>query len=133
MSDERPPLARVFRVGDWSIDGNALTASRGDDSRPIEPKAYQVLRYLCERRGELVTIDELMDSQWAGTVVTPNAVSRVIAQLRKLLDDDARNPQYIETVARTGSEPNAGRKLVKFSLITPLPAGLLASVNLPFL
>ena len=103
MSDERrQELARVFTAGDWRIDGNSLTASRGDESRAIEPKAYQVLRYLCERPGELVTIDELMDTQWAGTVVTPNAVSRVIAHLRKVLDDDAKNPRYIETVARTG-------------------------------
>ncbi len=92
----------MFSVGDWLIDGNALTASRRGESRPLEPKALQVLRYLCERHGELVTIDELMDSQWAGTVVTPNAVTRVIAHLRKVLDDDARNPAYIETVARTG-------------------------------
>lgn len=102
MSDERQSLPRVFTVGDWEIDGNSLTASRDGESRTLEPKAYQVLRYLCDRPGELVTIDELMDTQWAGTVVTPNAVSRVIAQLRKVLHDDAKNPRYIETVARTG-------------------------------
>ena len=102
MSEQRQPLPSVFSVGDWLIDGNALTASRRGESRPLEPKALQVLRYLCERHGELVTIDELMDTQWAGTVVTPNAVTRVIAHLRKVLDDDARNPTYIETVARTG-------------------------------
>lgn len=102
MSEQIEPLARVFSVGEWLIDGNALTASRGGESRPLEPKAFQVLRHLNERPGELVTIDELMDAQWAGTVVTPNAVSRVIAQLRKALDDDAKNPRYIETVARTG-------------------------------
>lgn len=102
MSHERQPLPKVFSVGDWLIDGNALRACRDGESRPLEPKALLVLRYLCERPGELVTIDELMDTQWAGAVVTPNAVSRVIAQLRKSLDDDARNPRYIETVARTG-------------------------------
>ena len=102
MSEQQQSLPRVFRVGDWLIDGNALTASANGETRALEPKALQVLRHLCGRPGELVTIDELMDAEWAGTIVTPNAVSRVIAQLRKALDDDAKNPRYIETVARTG-------------------------------
>lgn len=102
MADRDLQVATVFRVGDWRIDGNALTATRGRESRLLEPRAYKVLCYLAERPGQLVTIDELMDAHWEGAVVTPNAVTRVIAQLRKALDDDARNPTYIETVARTG-------------------------------
>ncbi len=127
MSEQRQPLPKVFSVGDWLIDGNALTASRRGESRPLEPKALQVLRYLCERHGELVTIDELMDSQWAGTVVTPNAVSRVIAQLRKVLDDDARNPSYIETVARTGYRCIAPTSEAPAKTARRLPAAAIAA------
>ncbi len=102
MSENHRALPRVFTVGDWRIDGNALTARRKRASRALEPKALRVLRYLCERPAQLVTIDELMEAEWEGTVVTPNAVSRIIAQLRKTLEDDAKDPVYIETVARTG-------------------------------
>lgn len=97
----RIPMSE-FVVGEWRIDGNSLSATRNGETRTIEPKAFSVLCYLHERPGQLVTIDTLMDSLWAGTVVTPNAVTRTIAQLRKILDDDAKNPVYIETVARTG-------------------------------
>jgi TolB-like protein/DNA-binding winged helix-turn-helix (wHTH) protein len=102
LTDQKQQQNRVFGAGDWRVDGNSLTVSRAGESRPIEPKAYQVLRYLAERPGVLVTIDELMDTQWDGAVVTPNAVSRVIAQIRKTLDDDAKNPRYVQTVARNG-------------------------------
>ena len=108
MTDPIQELPSTYAVGDWLIDGDTLTARRGERVQSLEPRAYNVLRYLAERPGRLVTIDELMDVHWRGTVVTPNAVTRVIAQIRKALDDDARNPAYIETVARTGYRLIAG-------------------------
>ena len=102
MTEAEQKLPTSFTVGDWHIDGDTLSAHRGDVSNTLEPRAFNVLRYLAERPRRLVTIDELMDAHWAGTVVTPNAVTRVIAQIRKALEDDAKQPQYVETVARTG-------------------------------
>ncbi len=102
MSKPVRKLPDLFAVGDWSVDGDTLTAIRGATTQALEPRAYHVLRYLAERPGKLVSIDELMDAHWHGTVVTPNAVTRVIAQIRKALDDDAKRPRYIQTVARTG-------------------------------
>lgn len=89
-------------IGRCQVDGDALTVVDGERVTTLEPRAFRVLRYLANHPGKLVTIDELMDVHWADTVVTPNSVTRVVAQLRKALGDDARNPEYIETVARTG-------------------------------
>ena len=102
MTDRDRSLPNRFVVGDWNIDGDGLTASKGRTTNQLEPRGFQVLRFLAERPGRTVTIDELMDQLWSGAVVTPNAVSRVIAHLRKALEDDARNPHTIETVSRTG-------------------------------
>ena len=101
-TSETATLGNRFRVGAWLIDGNALTASRGREKNALEPRAFQVLRTLAASSGDVVTVDALMDAHWSGTVVTPNAVTRIIAQLRKALADDAKNPRYIETVSRTG-------------------------------
>ena len=119
VDEPQRQLADTFAVGDWQIDGNALSASRAGESNALEPRAYAVLRYLAERPGKLVTIDELMDSLWRGAVVTPNAVTRIIAQLRKALDDDAKNPKYIETVARTGYRLVAETRQAKDSRRVP--------------
>ncbi len=102
MNEPERQLPTSFSVGDCLIDGDTLSVSRGNETVALEPRAFKVLRYLAERPGQLVTIDELMDVHWKGTVVTPNAVTRVIAQIRKSFDDDAKQPRYIETVARTG-------------------------------
>jgi TolB-like protein/DNA-binding winged helix-turn-helix (wHTH) protein len=91
-----------FRVGAWLIDRKLLQISDGGNVTSLEPRAMHVLVYLAQRAPDVVTIDELMDKVWTGTVVTTNAVTRVIAQLRRALHDDAKNPDYIDTISRTG-------------------------------
>src|SRR5262249_47747515 len=57
---------------------------------------------LIEKRGQLVEKRELIDVVWGGTFVTDNALTRVIAQLRKALGDDAKESRYIGTVPTRG-------------------------------
>jgi len=68
----------------------------------IEPKSFKVLVYLIENRGRTVSKDDLIQAVWNGTFVTDNALTRVIAQLRRELEDDAKQPRYIETVPTVG-------------------------------
>ncbi|MFI5180832.1 MAG: winged helix-turn-helix domain-containing protein [Thermoanaerobaculia bacterium] len=69
---------------------------------PLEPKAFEVLRFLLENPGRLVEKKELLDRVWPDTVVTESAMTRVIADLRKALGDAAREARYIETVPTKG-------------------------------
>ena len=68
----------------------------------LTPKAFSVLRYLLERAGQLVTQDELLEAVWSDTYVQPEVVKSHIRDLRKMLDDDPKNPQFIETLPRRG-------------------------------
>ena len=52
--------------------------------------------------GRLVPKDELLNAGWGDTAVTENSLTRNIALLRRLLDDDTRAPRYIETVSTVG-------------------------------
>ena len=62
----------------------------------------KLLVCLAERAGEAVSIDDLLDQVWSGVVVTPDSVYQAVASLRRLLGDDARQPEYIATVPRLG-------------------------------
>jgi Tol biopolymer transport system component/DNA-binding winged helix-turn-helix (wHTH) protein len=92
----------TYAFGDVRVDLGRLTAFRGDSAIPLEPRAFDVLRYLIEHRDRLVTKDELFDAVWAGTFVTPNALTRAVAHLRRALGDDAHDAKYIETVSKRG-------------------------------
>ncbi|HET6958539.1 MAG TPA: winged helix-turn-helix domain-containing protein [Vicinamibacterales bacterium] len=92
----------MFQFGDVCVDLRRLVVTRGGAQVELEPKAFDVLRYLLENADRLVTKDELMETVWRDTFVTPNVLTRAIAQLRRALGDDAREARYIETVARRG-------------------------------
>jgi TolB-like protein len=62
----------------------------------------RLLLCLAERAGEVVSIDDLLEQVWSGVVVTPDSVYQAVASLRRLLGDDARQPEYIATVPRLG-------------------------------
>jgi len=68
----------------------------------LTPKAFDVLRYLVEHAGQLVTQDELLDALWRGGYVQPEVLKHQVLKLRQALDDDPRYPRCIETVPRRG-------------------------------
>ena len=95
------PVA-IHRFADIELDVDRFVVTRAGRRVTLEPKAIDVLRVLVERRGRLVTKDDLLDAVWPGVAVTPNALTRVVAQLRRELGDDATAARYIETVPTRG-------------------------------
>jgi adenylate cyclase len=65
-------------------------------------KAAGVLGLLLDRAGEPVTKQELFAAVWSNTVVSDDALTTCIQELRKALGDDAKQPKYIETRHRYG-------------------------------
>ncbi|HTP68476.1 MAG TPA: winged helix-turn-helix domain-containing protein [Dongiaceae bacterium] len=74
----------------------------GDERVPLSPKAFDVLRYLVERAGRLVTQDELLDSLWPETYVNQEVLRKYILEIRKALGDKPNNPEFIETITKRG-------------------------------
>ena len=97
-----PAAAACFRFDDVLVDTATFSAVRGGQKLTLEPRAFQVLRYLVEHPGRLVTKEELIQEVWGGAFVTDNALTRVVAQLRRELGDTAKGARYIETVPTQG-------------------------------
>jgi DNA-binding winged helix-turn-helix (wHTH) protein len=74
----------------------------GSQEIPLPAKAFALLRYLVEHAGQLVSKAELFTALWPGTVVTDDALTFCVGEVRKALRDNAKAPQYIETVPRRG-------------------------------
>ncbi|MEW6213049.1 MAG: AAA family ATPase, partial [Acidobacteriota bacterium] len=69
---------------------------------PLRPKAFEVLQYLSERPGQLVTKNELLDALWPETSVTDTVLKVCVREIREALADDTRSPKFIETAHRRG-------------------------------
>jgi DNA-binding winged helix-turn-helix (wHTH) protein/tetratricopeptide (TPR) repeat protein len=74
----------------------------GKDRADLTPKAFDVLRYLVERAGRLVTPDELLEALWPQTYVNPEGLRRYIQEIRKVLGDRSDKPVFIETLPKRG-------------------------------
>jgi Tol biopolymer transport system component/DNA-binding winged helix-turn-helix (wHTH) protein len=92
----------VYEFEDVRVDTGRFQVLKAGVPLELEPKALEVLLFLIERRERMVLKEELLDGVWRDTFVTPNALTRVIAQLRKALGDDAQEAHVIETVPRKG-------------------------------
>jgi DNA-binding winged helix-turn-helix (wHTH) protein/predicted ATPase len=68
----------------------------------LRPKAFMVLSYLVRHPGVLVTKEELIEAIWPGTFVGDGVLKVIVRQLRKALDDDPKQPRFIETAHRRG-------------------------------
>ena len=91
-----------YRFGDVVVRPADFHITQGGRTISLEPKSFKVLVYLIENHGRVVPKDELIQIVWNGTAVTDNALTRVIAQMRRELGDDAKRPRYIETVPTVG-------------------------------
>ena len=91
-----------FVLGDWHVSPKLNRVTRGDEHVSVKHKSMAVLVVLADAGGEVVTRDEIMDAVWPGMVVTDDVLTQSIVELRKALDDDARQPTIIETVPRVG-------------------------------
>ncbi|MBI3775211.1 MAG: winged helix-turn-helix domain-containing protein [Gammaproteobacteria bacterium] len=82
-------------------EGNARLTRNGLPVA-LAPKAFDVLCTLLRHPGQLVTKDDLLNAVWGHQHVSESVLKTVISELRAALADDARQPRYIETVARRG-------------------------------
>jgi len=92
----------VFLFDDVEVEPQTLNILKAGREIEIEPKAFKVLLFLIENRGRLIEKNELLDAIWTDSHVTENALTREIAQLRKLLGDDPKTARYIQTVHTRG-------------------------------
>src|SRR5215470_16698461 len=75
---------------------------RGEQRVTITPKAFDLLRYLVEHPGRLVTHEEILEALWPKAYVNQEVVKKYVLAIRKALRDQPRNPAFIETVPRRG-------------------------------
>ncbi|MCT7947622.1 winged helix-turn-helix domain-containing protein [Shewanella septentrionalis] len=92
----------TFFFGEWQINPSANSLLLGKQVKQLEPKAMDVLLFLCQRAGEVVSSDEIVSHCWPGVDTGDNPLHKIINQLRRALGDSATDPIYIETIRKRG-------------------------------
>ncbi len=94
--------AVIYRFDRFQADDTDFRLSADGVPVPLEPKTLRLLLYLIQNRGRLVRKQELLDEVWQETAVSESALTRSIGMLRKALNEDSREPRFIETVPTAG-------------------------------
>jgi DNA-binding winged helix-turn-helix (wHTH) protein len=92
----------IYRFASFEVDDSEFRLSQDGVPVVLEPKALRLLLFLVANPGRLIRKQELLDSVWFDAAVTENALTRSVALLRKMLNDDSREPRFIETVPTVG-------------------------------
>lgn len=75
---------------------------RGKQAINLQPKCSELLLYLAERPGQVISKETLLEVIWNGRIVGEDVLTNCIRKLRKQLNDDAKSPQLIETINKRG-------------------------------
>ena len=87
------------------FDGFTLDLARGCVARSgteihLRPQTYEVLKYLVENHGHLISKDKLIEEVWKGRAVTDGSLGKCIEELRDALGPGAK--EYIRNVRGRG-------------------------------
>lgn len=96
----------LYEFNGFRLDAETRTLWRGDDLVSIPPKAFDLLKLLIERRGSIVSKQEIFDTVWADTFVEDGVLTQNIYTLRQTLGTGNTGKQLIENVARRGYRLN---------------------------
>lgn len=108
----------TLSFGPFRLDMAAHRLLRDDAPVALSPHLVDLLAFLAAHPGELLDKQRIFDAVWPDVFVTDNTLARAVADLRRALDEDPREPRYIQTVARRGyrfvgqvdvAGPDAGR------------------------
>jgi len=93
---------RWYMFGPFRIDPTERVLRSNGDIVPLTPKVFEMLLALVESSGRVVQKKELLDRIWPGVFVEEANLNVNMSILRRVLGDDSRERQYIETISKRG-------------------------------
>lgn len=96
--------SRFVRFGSFALDLQNEDLLRDGARLKLQPQPAKVLAVLVSRAGELVTRRELAKQVWGSETFVDyeQGLNFAIRQIRTVLDDDADQPRFIETIPKRG-------------------------------
>jgi TolB-like protein/DNA-binding winged helix-turn-helix (wHTH) protein len=98
-------LPDCFRFGDdFELDVRAYWLRSAGIPLKLKPTQMELLLLLIERRGELVTREQIVERIWGQGVFldTDNSINTAVSRIRQVLRDNTEQPRFVETVTGRG-------------------------------
>lgn len=93
---------RLYEFGPFLLDPGKRRLSKDQTTVQVAPKGMDILIFLVDHRGEVVTKDDLIQNVWPNTFVEEANLSQNVFLLRKALGEKAQENRYIATIPGRG-------------------------------
>jgi two-component system alkaline phosphatase synthesis response regulator PhoP len=94
---------RSFEFSDVQVDFETGQVTKAGEAVALAAKEMQLLRYLVDRRGKVVTREELLQNVWEyQSDVNSRTIDVHVAWLRQKLEGNTPSPQFIQTIRGKG-------------------------------
>tara|TARA_R110000737_G_scaffold271622_2_gene278698 strand:- start:416 stop:2464 length:2049 start_codon:yes stop_codon:yes gene_type:complete len=97
----------IFYFASFMVNEKNCTLTKNHQSIEIEPKIFSLLCFFCRNAQRAISRDELIEKVWQGRIVSNAAINRAVGELRKAIEVDVKDPQYIVTISKVGYQFNA--------------------------
>lgn len=123
---------KKVRFDDFELDYARFQLSRNGSPIRLEGLPLQLLMFLVEKRGQLVTRDEISSELWKKDVFVDveQGINTAIRKIRRALGDDADEPQHLQTVVGRGyrfvapdAQDSAGQSPAPGAMVSPEELG----------
>ena len=92
-----------YQFGNVEIDFKKYEAVKGGEVVYLTALEFSILHFLIKNKDQVVTRDSILDEVWGKDVfVYPRTVDTHIANLRKKIENDPENPEYIVGIRGVG-------------------------------
>jgi len=92
----------IFQFGEFQADVRARSLRRDNRIIPLNSRAFDVLLYLVQNPGKVLTREELLKNVWPESFVDENSLAQSISALRRALEEKPGDNSYIVTLPGRG-------------------------------
>lgn len=100
--DDAAQSGSEYRFADFRYEPERRRLFGPAGEARLKPLPDRLLRCLLDEPGAVLSREHLIETVWTRREVNDEVLSRAVAELRALLGDDARAPQFIETLSKGG-------------------------------
>jgi eukaryotic-like serine/threonine-protein kinase len=121
----------IFQFGEFQIDALARVLRREEEVLALNRRAFDVLLYLVQNSGRILTRDELLKNVWPDTFVDENSLAQSISGLRRALGEKPGDNSYIITLPGRGYQFVAPVTVVAAEGLSTIPDAAIAARDAP--
>ena len=76
---------QMIQLGDFVLNKELSTIIINNEEVAIEPKLLELLLLFCDNANRIISRQEILEEIWQGSVVTDNAINKMIANFLDLV------------------------------------------------